>query len=74
LNNGKHVRIDSEWTTYVTAVSQYIVRTPEQFDPDYVCTLNYEMSVGDKPPIPQSGETAGDSQLRSLKQLLKRFI
>jgi hypothetical protein len=57
--------ISRGWSSkYITAVYQYIVRTPEQLDPDSVCTLNDKISGGDKPPIPGRGETAGDSQLR----------
>jgi hypothetical protein len=57
--------------THITAVYQYIVRNPEQFDLDFVCTLNDKIYVGNKQPIPSRGENTGDSQLRLLESAAK---
>jgi hypothetical protein len=42
--------IQFEISKYITAIYQYIVRIPEQFDPDSVCTSNNKISVGDRQP------------------------
>jgi hypothetical protein len=58
----------------MTTVYQYIVRTPEQLDPDSVCKLNGKIFSGDKRPIPKRGAAVGDSQLPPLRGLFKWFF